>query len=79
MSGGATSLRRASFATTVAPFGHLQKAFNTGELGFRGCCGTVSDETETIDAWHRAEHAKPVPRDAVDSVSEGFVIDDRPR
>lgn len=45
--------------------------------GFRGYRGTSTDETETIEALQRAELAEALLRDAVDSMSEGFVIYDR--
>jgi PAS domain S-box-containing protein len=42
-------------------------------LGYRG---TGRDITETIDALHRAERAEALLRDAVESISEAFVIYD---
>jgi PAS domain S-box-containing protein len=44
---------------------------------FRGYRGTSTDETETVEALRRAELAEALLRDAVDSISEGFVIYDR--
>jgi PAS domain S-box-containing protein len=43
---------------------------------FRGYRGTATDETETIEALHRAERAEAMVRNAVDSISEAFVIYD---
>lgn len=43
-------------------------------LGYRG---TATNETETVEASQRAERAETMLRDAVDSISEGFVIFDR--
>jgi PAS domain S-box-containing protein len=44
---------------------------------FTGYRGTSTDETETVEALQRAELAEALLRDAVDSMSEGFVIYDR--
>ena len=44
---------------------------------FKGYRGTSTDETETVEALQRAEFAEALLRDAVDSISEGFVIYDR--
>ena len=41
---------------------------------FRGYRGTTTDITPIIEALHRAEEAEALLRDAVDSISEGFVI-----
>lgn len=43
---------------------------------FQGYRGTVTNETEAILAQHRASRADRLLRDAVDSISEGFVIFD---
>lgn len=43
---------------------------------FQGYRGTVTNETEAILAQHRARRADRLLRDAVDSISEGFVIFD---
>jgi PAS domain S-box-containing protein len=43
-------------------------------LGYRG---TATNETPMVEALHRAEQAETLLRDAMDSVSEGFVIYDR--
>ncbi len=43
---------------------------------FQGYRGTVTNETEAIVAGHRAHRADRLLRDAVDSISEGFVIFD---
>jgi PAS domain S-box-containing protein len=43
---------------------------------FCGYRGTATDETETAEALHRAERAETLLRDAVDSISEAFVIYD---
>ena len=45
--------------------------------GFRGYRGTLVDETEIVEARRRAERAEALLRDAIDSMSEGFVIYDR--
>jgi PAS domain S-box-containing protein len=44
---------------------------------FKGYRGTSTDDTETVEALQRAELAEALLRDAVDSISEGFVIYDR--
>jgi signal transduction histidine kinase len=43
---------------------------------FQGYRGTLTNETEAIVAEHRATRADRLLRDAVDSISEGFVIFD---
>jgi len=43
---------------------------------FRGYRGVATDETAVIRALHRAEAAEVLLRDAIDSISEGFVIFD---
>ena len=43
---------------------------------FRGYRGVATDETAVIRALHRAEAAEALLRDAIDSISEGFVIFD---
>ena len=43
-------------------------------LGYRG---TSTNETEVVDARHRAEQAEALLQDAIDSISEGFIIFDR--
>jgi PAS domain S-box-containing protein len=43
---------------------------------FCGYRGTATDETAVREAQHRAEQAEALLRDAVDSISEGFVIYD---
>jgi PAS domain-containing protein len=43
---------------------------------FRGYRGTATDETLLVEAYWRAEEAEALLRDAVESVSEGFVIVD---
>lgn len=43
---------------------------------FQGYRGTLTNETEAIVAEHRASRAHRLLRDAVDSISEGFVIFD---
>ena len=43
-------------------------------LGYRG---TSTDETAVIEARQRAEQAEAMLQDAIDSISEGFVIFDR--
>jgi two-component system cell cycle sensor histidine kinase/response regulator CckA len=43
---------------------------------FQGYRGTVTNESETVAADHRASRANQLLRDAVDSISEGFVIFD---
>lgn len=47
-----------------------------GRGEFQGYRGTVTNETEAIRADHRARRADRLLRDAVDSISEGFVIFD---
>jgi PAS domain S-box-containing protein len=44
---------------------------------FCGYRGTATDVTDVADALRRAESAEVLLRDAVDSISEGFVIYDR--
>jgi len=44
---------------------------------FRGYRGTGSNETARVEALQRAEQAETLLRDAMDSLSEGFVIFDR--
>lgn len=41
---------------------------------FRGYRGTASDETRVVDAYWRAEEAETMLRDALESLSEGFLI-----
>jgi diguanylate cyclase (GGDEF)-like protein len=41
---------------------------------WRGYRGTTRDETPTIEAYRRAEEAEALLHDAVDSISEGFVV-----
>ncbi len=43
---------------------------------FRGYRGTATDETPIVEAFWRAEEAEALLRDAVESISEGFVIFD---
>jgi len=43
---------------------------------FRGYRGTATDQTPVVAAFWRAEEAEMLLRDAVDSISEGFVIFD---
>jgi PAS domain S-box-containing protein len=43
---------------------------------FRGYRGTATDETPIVEAQRRAEQAEALLRDALDSMSEGFVIYD---
>jgi PAS domain S-box-containing protein len=43
---------------------------------FQGYRGTLTNETEAITAQHRAQRADRLLRDAIDSISEGFVIFD---
>ncbi len=43
---------------------------------FRGYRGTATDQTPVVEAFWRAEEAEALLRDAVDSISEGFVIFD---
>jgi PAS domain S-box-containing protein len=45
--------------------------------GFLGYRGTTTNETEVVEARHRAEQAEALLQDAIDSISEGFVIFDR--
>ena len=44
---------------------------------FRGYRGTASNETPRVEALQRAEQAEMLLRDALDSLSEGFVIFDK--
>jgi signal transduction histidine kinase len=44
---------------------------------FMGYRGTGTNETETVQARSRAERAEEMLRDAVESISEGFVIYDK--
>jgi diguanylate cyclase (GGDEF)-like protein/PAS domain S-box-containing protein len=47
---------------------------------FRGYRGTATDQTPVVEAFWRAEEAEALLRDAVESISEGFLIldaDDR--
>ena len=44
---------------------------------FRGYRGTATDETRVVEAFWRAEEAETLLRDAVESISEGFLILDR--
>ena len=41
---------------------------------FRGYRGTATDETRMVEAFWRAEEAETLLRDAVESISEGFLI-----
>ena len=41
---------------------------------FRGYRGTATDETRIVEAFWRAEEAETLLRDAVESISEGFLI-----
>jgi diguanylate cyclase (GGDEF)-like protein/PAS domain S-box-containing protein len=43
---------------------------------FKGYRGTATDQTPTVAAFWRAEEAETLLRDAVDSISEGFIIFD---
>ncbi|HKX09202.1 MAG TPA: CHASE domain-containing protein [Stellaceae bacterium] len=43
---------------------------------FTGYRGTATDETKAVTALARAEHAEALLRDAIESISEGFVIFD---
>jgi diguanylate cyclase (GGDEF)-like protein/PAS domain S-box-containing protein len=43
---------------------------------FRGYRGTATDQTPVVAAFWRAEEAEALLRDAVDSISEGFIIFD---
>lgn len=47
-----------------------------GQGRFQGYRGTITNETEAVAADHRATRANRLLRDAVDSISEGFVIFD---
>ncbi len=47
------------------------------EGGFRGYRGTATNETHIVEALRRAEAAEALLRDAVETISEGFVIFDR--
>ena len=42
--------------------------------GFRGYRGTATDESRVVEAFWRAEKAETFLRDAVESISEGFLI-----
>ena len=44
---------------------------------FCGYRGTATDETRIVEAFWRAEEAETLLRDAVESISEGFLILDR--
>jgi len=44
---------------------------------FVGYRGTATNETEVVEARRRAEEAETLLQDAIDSISEGFVIFDR--
>ena len=44
---------------------------------FEGYRGTSTDETEVVEARQRAERAEALLQDAIDSISEGFIIFDR--
>ena len=44
---------------------------------FRGYRGTATDETRMVEAFWRAGEAETLLRDAVESISEGFLILDR--
>ena len=64
---------RRYLATSGVPF------FDRGGI-WRGYRGTTRDETPIIEAYRRAEDAEAQLHDAVDSISEGFVVldaDDR--
>jgi PAS domain S-box-containing protein len=45
--------------------------------GFLGYRGTVSDETELVEARERAMRADTLLRDAIESIAEGFVVYDK--
>ena len=66
----------------VAPSGARQHVSTSGvpvfDRGgaFRGYRGTATDETPIVEAFWRAEEAETLLRDAVESISEGFVIFD---
>jgi diguanylate cyclase (GGDEF)-like protein len=61
--------RRHHLATSGVPFFDTDGAW----LGYRGM---ARDETALIEAYRRAEDAESMLRDAVDSISEGFVVFD---
>jgi two-component system, cell cycle sensor histidine kinase and response regulator CckA len=63
-------------ATAVQHYSASGKPIFDGEGRFQGYRGTLSNETEAIVAGHRASRADRLLHDAVDSISEGFVIFD---
>ncbi|HWE72937.1 MAG TPA: ATP-binding protein [Stellaceae bacterium] len=60
----------------VQHFSASGKPIFDDEGRFQGYRGTVSNETEAVVASQRARQADRLLRDAVDSISEGFVIFD---
>jgi PAS domain S-box-containing protein len=66
---GAPSAERCYFSVSGKP------VFNESGT-FRGYRGTAANVTHTVEALQRAERAEARLRDAVDSISEGFVIYD---
>jgi PAS domain S-box-containing protein len=64
-----------NLASDVVRQAELEQQLRESESRFRGR-GTATDESETIEALHRAERAEAMLRDAVDSISESFVIYD---
>jgi PAS domain S-box-containing protein len=74
--------RRFRYRITTASGGHAYYVVsgkpNFDHSGrFTGYRGTGTNETEIIDARSRAERAEEMLRDAVESISEGFVIYDK--
>ena len=59
--------RRRHFVASGVPF-------YDGTGAWRGYRGIARDETELIEAYRRAEEAETLLQDAVDSISEGFVV-----
>jgi diguanylate cyclase (GGDEF)-like protein/PAS domain S-box-containing protein len=62
--------RRMHFCVSGTPVFDRNGAFS----GYRG---TATDETAVVEALRRAEEAEALLRDAIESVSDGFVIYDR--
>ncbi|HXE29229.1 MAG TPA: ATP-binding protein [Stellaceae bacterium] len=63
-------------STTAQHFSASGKPMFDDEGRFQGYRGTITNETEAIVASQRARLADRLLRDAVDSISEGFVIFD---
>jgi two-component system, cell cycle sensor histidine kinase and response regulator CckA len=63
-------------STTAQHFSASGKPIFDEEGRFQGYRGTITNETEAIVASQRARLADRLLRDAVDSISEGFVIFD---